>query len=226
MAGIASSQSLNLILLGPPGAGKGTQALAIAKTLGLRHLSTGDLIRHNIKMQTPLGLQAKVFYDKGEYAPDQLVVAMVREELALHHGAQGVVLDGFPRTVAQAEALELILGELGQQVDTAIEIESDVEAIVQRAAGRRVCPKGHTFHIENYPPRIAGRCNVDGLPLQQRIDDRPETVRRRISVYYEQTKPLLSYYADRQLLRTVDGTQRIPEVTDSIREVLSTVCVH
>lgn len=226
MTEIASSHTLNLILLGPPGAGKGTQALAIAGTFGLRHLSTGDLIRHNIKMQTPLGLRARVFYNKGEYVPDQLVVAIVKEELALHQGAQGVVLDGFPRTVAQAEALELTLGELGQQVDAAIELESDVEAIVQRAEGRRVCANGHTYHIENKPPRIAGRCNVDGLPLQQRVDDRPETVRRRINVYQEQTEPLLSYYADRGLLRTVDGTQRIPEVTESIRDVLGQVCVH
>ena len=216
----------NLILLGPPGAGKGTQAHAIAGSLGLRHISTGDLLRQHIQGETSLGRQAQVFYDQGEYVPDRLVVAMVKEELARLRPDNGVVLDGFPRTVAQAEALEQTLAEFGQRIDAVIELASDTEEIVRRAEGRRVCPVGHTYHTQKNPPRIAGRCNVDDLPLQQRVDDRPETVRKRIEVYHEQTRPLLTFYAAKQLLRSVDGTRSIEEVTVSIQNVLSEVGVH
>ena len=226
MPKLHSLTTLNLILLGPPGAGKGTQARAIAGTFGLRHLSTGDLLRKHIQDRTSLGAQAQVYYDKGEYVPDRLVVAIVKEELSLIHPRVGVVLDGFPRTVAQAESLERTLGEFGQQIDAAIELASDTEEIVQRAEGRRICPQGHTYHTVNNPPRTAGRCDVDHLPLKQRVDDRPATVRRRIKVYREQSQPLLGYYAEKHLLRSVDGTQTIEEVTESIRDVLSEVCVY
>ncbi len=221
MAKLTFTKTLNVILLGPPGAGKGTQALAIAASFGLRHLSTGNLIRHNIQAQTPLGRQAKEFYTRGEYAPDHLVVAMVKEELCARELEKGVVLDGFPRTVAQAEALDQTLADFCQQVDAVIEIRSDTEEIVQRTEGRRVCPRGHSYHLSKNPPRVAGQCNLDGLPLQQRVDDQPETIRKRISVYREQTQPLLNYYGKKHLLRKVDGSQSIEDVTGSIQGILS-----
>ena len=223
MAKVTSTKTLNVILLGPPGAGKGTQAVGIAGGFGLRHLSTGNLIRQNIQNRTPLGMQAKTFYDKGEYVPDVLVVAIVKQEISRHGIERGVVLDGFPRTVAQAEALDQTLAELSQQVDAVIEIGSNTEEIVQRAEGRRVCPRGHTYHVRTNPPRVAGQCNLDGLPLEQRVDDRPETIRKRITVYREQTQPLLSYYTERRLLRSVDGSQSIDDVAGSIRSILSAV---
>ena len=216
-------QTCNLILLGPPGAGKGTQAHAIAGRLGLRHISSGELFRQNMQKQTPLGLQAKVHYDKGEYVPDHLVIAMVREELSLDNFAKGTVLDGFPRTVTQAEALEELLAELGQEIGAAIVLITKAEEIVERAQGRRVCPEGHTFHTVKNPPAVAGRCDVDGLPLQQRVDDRPETVRKRIATYNAQTKPLLEFYADRHLLRSIDGSGSIEDVTEKIECVLSEI---
>ena len=177
------SQRLNLILLGPPGAGKGTQARALAAHLGLHHLATGELFRQHIRRQTPLGVQARDYYDRGAYVPDSLVVAMVREELAALDVESGLVLDGFPRTVAQAEALEQVLQERRQRIDAVIELASETEEIVRRAQGRRVCPQGHTYHTLNNPPRANGRCDIDDLPLQQRVDDRPETVRTRIETY-------------------------------------------
>lgn len=219
----AGSQRLNLILLGPPGAGKGTQAVAIACKLGLRHISTGDLFRQHMQKETPLGLQAKVHYDRGEYVPDHLVIAMVRQELSVYNFARGVVLDGFPRTVAQAEALEAILAEFGQKIGAAIALVTETEEIVERAQGRRVCPAGHTYHTVKNPPAVAGRCDVDGLPLQQRIDDRPETVRTRIATYNNQTTPLLEFYDRRNLVRSIDGSGTIEKVTKNIASVLSEI---
>lgn len=218
-----ASQALSLILLGPPGAGKGTQARALAESLGLRHLSTGELFRQHMQKETPLGVQARIYYDKGEYVPDRLVIAMVREELTLFHSGKGIVLDGFPRTVAQAEALDEILAELGQQITAAIVLVSDTEEIVTRAQGRRVCPEGHTYHTVKNPPSADGRCDIDGLPLRQRIDDRPETVRKRIDTYHNRTKPLLVFYAEKHLLKSVDGTGSIVEVTENIESVLSEI---
>ncbi|MDE2816393.1 MAG: adenylate kinase [Chloroflexota bacterium] len=218
-----ATQELSLILLGPPGAGKGTQARALAESLGLRHLSTGELFRQHMQKETPLGVQARVYYDKGEYVPDRLVIAMVREELTLFHSGKGIVLDGFPRTVAQAEALDEILAELGQQITAAIVLVSDTEEIVTRAQGRRVCPEGHTYHTVKNPPSADGRCDIDGLPLRQRIDDRPETVRKRIDTYHNRTKPLLVFYAEKHLLKSVDGTGSIAEVTKNIESVLSEI---
>ena len=217
------SQALNLILLGPPGAGKGTQALAIAGRLGLRHISTGDLFRQHMQKRTPLGLRAKVQYDRGEYVPDHLVIAMVREELFLNNTETGTVLDGFPRTVTQAEALAEILAELGQQIGAAIALVSGTEEIVERAQGRRICPEGHTYHTVKRPPAVADRCDVDGLPLQQRVDDRPDTVRKRIATYNDRTKPLLEFYAGKDLLRSIDGSGSIEQVTGRIETVLSEV---
>ncbi len=215
-----ASQAINLILLGPPGAGKGTQARALAESLGLRHLSTGELFRQHMQKQTPLGVQARVYYDKGEYVPDHLVIAIVKEELSRFHFEKGIVLDGFPRTVAQAEALDETLAELGQQIKAAIMIDSDTEEIVERAQGRRICPEGHTYHTVKNPPSVDGRCDVDGLPLRQRRDDRPETVRKRIETYHNRTKPLLTFYAERHLLKSVDGTGPIAGVTENIESVL------
>ena len=222
----ATPRQANLILLGPPGAGKGTQAQAIAAHFGLHHLTTGELFRQHMQRRTPLGAQAKAYYDRGEYVPDDLVVAMVRGELAALEPERGLVLDGFPRTVAQAEALELTLRERGQRIDAAIELASDTEQIVRRAQGRRICPKGHTYHTVSNPPRADGRCDADGLPLRQRVDDRPQTVRRRIEMYHQETEPLLAFYRKRDLLRSVDGTRPIEKVTERIQAVLCTVGVH
>ena len=219
------SQRLNLILLGPPGAGKGTQARALAAHLGLHHLATGELFRQHIRRQTPLGAQARDYYDRGAYVPDSLVVAMVREELAALDVESGLVLDGFPRTVAQAEALEQVLQERRQRIDAVIELASETEEIVRRAQGRRVCPQGHTYHTLNNPPRANGRCDIDDLPLQQRVDDRPETVRTRIETYRKETQPLIAYYGERGLLRSVNGARPIEKVTERIQATLDSIGV-
>ena len=204
---------MNLILLGPPGAGKGTQAVRISERYSLPHISTGDMLRSAIKAQTPMGLAAKSHIDKGELVPDDVVIGVVRERLAMADCAKGFLLDGFPRTLVQAEALEKIAS-----VDVALCVDAEAEALVQRIAGRRVCTKCNgTFHVSALKGTV---CPVCGAALMQRDDDQEKTVRNRLAVYEAQTKPLIDFYTHKGILRSVDGMQAIEKVFQDICDVL------
>jgi adenylate kinase len=209
-----------IVLLGPPGAGKGTQAKVIAEKLGLTHVSSGDIFRENLQAQTDLGKEAQEYMNRGELVPDNLTIAMIGERLSRPDCHFGAVLDGFPRTPAQAQALEGILKELGGGVDVVPYMNVPAEVLVERLSGRWTCKQGHVYHEKYNPPKVAGVCDVDGSPLYQREDDQTETVKRRIAVYSEQTAPLIDYYRQRNLLAEVDGTQEIDEVT---RQLLAAV---
>jgi adenylate kinase len=210
-----------IILLGPPGAGKGTQAQAISQQLHLPHISSGDIFRENLKMKTELGKLAVGFINKGELVPDDVTIAMIRERLSYPDCQDGALLDGFPRTPAQAEALSLMLADLGGQVNAVPYISVPEAVLIDRLTGRWTCRQaGHIFHEKFNPPLQAGRCDIDGSELYQREDDKAETVSRRIRVYLEQTKPLIDYYQQRGLLLEVDGTLPIEQVTASLLAAL------
>jgi adenylate kinase len=195
-----------LVLLGPPGAGKGTQAVALAQALGHVHLSTGDLFRRSLAEGRPLGLEAEGYMKRGELVPDETVVGMVRERLSDPDTAAGVVLDGFPRTVRQAVALDALVGELVRPLPQAVEIAVEDEALIKRLTGRRVCrAAGHPYHVVYSPPRQAGLCDIDASELYQRADDTVETVTRRLAVYSQDTKPVLDYYGAAGRLWSVSG---------------------
>ena len=210
-----------IVLLGPPGAGKGTQAQAISENLRLPHISSGDIFRENLKKETELGKLAAGFMNKGELVPDDVTIAMIRERLSRPDCANGALLDGFPRTPAQAEALSKMLEEIGGQV-TCVPYISVAEAVlIERLTGRWTCREpGHIFHEKYNPPKQPGRCDMDGSELYQREDDKAETVSRRIRVYLEQTKPLIDYYQQRGLLVEVDGTLPIEQVTANLLAAL------
>lgn len=210
-----------IVLLGPPGAGKGTQAQAISENLRLPHISSGDIFRENLKKETELGKLAAGFMNKGELVPDDVTIAMIRERLSRPDCANGALLDGFPRTPAQAEALSKMLEEIGGQV-TCVPYISVAEAVlIERLTGRWTCREaGHIFHEKYNPPKQPGRCDMDGSELYQREDDKAETVSRRIRVYLEQTKPLIDYYQQRGLLVEVDGTLPIEQVTAKLLAAL------
>ena len=202
-----------IVMLGPPGVGKGTQANLLAEKTGLVHVSSGDLFRENLKNQTELGRLAKSFMDKGELVPDDVTISMIRERLTRPDCAAGAILDGFPRTPVQAEALEKMLAEFKGQVDTVPYITADEEVLVERVSGRWTCrASGHIYHEEFSPPKLAGLCDVDGSQLYQRDDDKVETVKKRIGVYLTQTMPLVDYYRQRGKLVEVDGMQAVEEV--------------
>ena len=198
---------MNIIMLGAPGAGKGTFSAYLEEKYQIPHISTGDIFRENIKNNTELGAKAKTYMDKGELVPDELVVSLVVDRLAADDCKKGFILDGFPRTMAQAEALTEALKDADSGIDCAINIEAPDDFIVERMAGRRVCPKcGASYHLVNVPPKAEGICDVCGAELIQRDDDAPETVANRLNVYHEQTQPLIDYYAEQQVLKAVDGT--------------------
>ncbi len=202
------------MLLGVPGAGKGTQAKRLSKALSLPHVSSGDLFRENLKLETPIGREAKKYLSRGELVPDEITIEMIEERLGQSDGAAGAILDGFPRTTRQAEALESMAGG---SVRAAIHVEVPIERLVERMSGRRVCrDQGHVYHIEHNPPKDMGICDEDGSELFQRDDDQPETVRDRLNVYEEQTEPWREYYRERDLLIEVDGDQSIDTVTEQI----------
>lgn len=202
-----------IVLLGPPGAGKGTQAKTLADTFGLVHVSSGDIFRENLKAQTELGKRAQNFMNLGELVPDDLTIAMIRERLSRPDCKLGAILDGFPRTPAQADALAVMLGELGGKVDVVPYIAVPAPVLIERLSGRWTCrASGHVFHEKYNPPKIAGKCDFDQSELYQRDDDKSETVARRIQVYTDQTAPLIEYYQKRNLLAEVDGTQGIEVV--------------
>lgn len=202
------------MLLGVPGAGKGTQAKRLSKALSLPHISSGDLFRGNLRNGTPVGEEAKKYLSKGELVPDEITIEMVRERLAQSDADAGAILDGFPRTAGQAEALK---GMAGGSVRSAVHVEVPFERLVERMSGRRVCrEEGHVFHREYQPSKKKGVCDIDGSELYQRDDDKPETVRHRLEVYEEQTEPLIDYYRERGLLIEVNGDQPIDTVTEQI----------
>jgi adenylate kinase len=204
----------HIVLLGPPGAGKGTQAKRISEKLNLPHISSGDIFRENLNNKTALGKKAKEYMNRGELVPDDLTISMIRERLSRPDCDQGALLDGFPRTIAQAQALNEMLGEFDGGVDAVPYIKVPDEELIERLSGRLVCKaKGHVFHRKYNPPEQPGICDYDGSELYQREDDKPETVKRRIRVYFKQTQPLIEYYRDRDLLIEIDGDQPIKQVT-------------
>ena len=212
---------MKIIMLGAPGAGKGTQAKKIASKYSIPHISTGDIFRANIKNGTELGKKAKTYMDQGLLVPDELVVDLVVDRVAADDCANGYVLDGFPRTIPQAEALDAALAKLGESMDYAINVEVPDENIVKRMSGRRACVAcGATYHIEHIPPKTEGICDTCGKELILRDDDKPETVLKRLNVYHEQTQPLIDYYTGKGILKEVDGTKDMSEVFDEIVAIL------
>ena len=212
---------MKIIMLGAPGAGKGTQAEMICEKYKLPHISTGDIFRANIKNGTELGKEAKQYMDKGLLVPDELTVKILLDRVAKDDCKNGYVLDGFPRTIPQAEVLEDALNKLGDKIDFAVNVDVPDENIVRRMSGRRACLKcGATYHIEHIPPKHEGICDTCGSELVLRDDDKPETVLNRLKVYHEQTQPLIDFYTERNVLRTVDGTRDMKDVFADIISIL------
>ena len=212
---------MKIIMLGAPGAGKGTQAKKIAEKYQIPHISTGDIFRANIKNGTELGKKAKTYMDQGLLVPDELVVDLVVDRVAQDDCENGYVLDGFPRTIPQAESLDAALAKMGQKVDYAIDVDVPDENIVNRMSGRRACLScGATYHIVYKPSKVEGICDVCGDKLVLRDDDKPETVKKRLSVYHDQTQPLIDYYKEAGVLANVDGTQDMEKVFSDIVAVL------
>jgi adenylate kinase len=216
--------SLNLILLGPPGAGKGTQAARLTEDFHLPYIATGDMLRANVKEETDRGNEAKKYMDAGDLVPDDVIVKMARERLQEEDAQDGFILDGFPRTLHQAEALDEMLGSLHRRITAALLIDVPDEEVERRLSGRRVCVKGgHNYHVEFDPPKHDNVCDQDGSRLIQRDDDKPEVIRNRLQVYHDQTEPLVEYYDEKGLMRRIDGTREATEVHDHIRAVIATL---
>jgi adenylate kinase len=215
---------LNLILFGPPGAGKGTQAARLQEDFRLPYVATGDILRAAVKDGTELGVKAKGFMDSGALVPDDLLIDLVIDRIGADDARDGFILDGFPRTRAQADALGDAFDRLGRRITAVLLFDVPDEDLVRRISGRRMSVKtGRVYHVESDPPKHEGRCDVDGSRLVQRDDDKPEVVRQRLEVYHDQTEPLVSYYDERGLLRRIDGTRPPTEVHDHVRAVLATL---
>lgn len=212
---------MKIVMLGAPGAGKGTQAKQIAGKYGLPHISTGDIFRANIKNGTELGKEAKKYMDQGLLVPDELTVRLLLDRVSQEDCKNGYVLDGFPRTIPQANVLDEALEKIGDQIDYAIDVDVPDENIVRRMSGRRACLScGATYHVVYAPPKKEGICDTCGSELVLRDDDKPETVQNRLHVYHEQTQPLIDFYARKGVLRTVDGTQAVEDVFEAICKIL------
>jgi adenylate kinase len=215
---------LNLILLGPPGSGKGTQGERLQADFRLPYYATGDILRAAVRDGTDLGREAKEYMDRGDLVPDEVIVGVIAERVADEEAADGFILDGFPRTIAQAEALDAKMEELGRELTAAVLIDVPDEEVVRRLGGRRTCVKnGHVFHVEFDPPKNEGVCDVCGARLEIRDDDKPEVIRHRLEQYHSKTEPLIAYYEDKGLLRRGDGSLPPDEVGDRIRAMLATL---
>ncbi len=215
---------LNLVLLGPPGSGKGTQGERLQDAFRLPYYATGDILRAAVREGTELGTRAKEYMDRGDLVPDEVMVGMIAERVSSAEAADGFILDGFPRTITQAEALAAKLSELGRGLTAAVLIDVPDEEVVRRLSGRRVCVKqGHIFHLEFDPPKQEGVCDICGSPLEIRDDDKPEVVRHRLGTYHEKTEPVIGYYEEGGILRRVDGLSPPDEVSDRIRALLATL---
>ena len=212
---------MNLIFLGPPGAGKGTQAKLLSARYEIPQISTGDILRASVREQTPMGLRAKSYMDSGSLVPDEVVVGIVEERLQKEDCKKGFILDGFPRTIAQADSLKVTLDSIGKNIQHVISIAVDNEELLTRITGRRTCEKcGKGYHVSFDPPKTQGKCDVCGGDLCQRDDDKEETMRKRLTVYDLQTEPLIEYYSKQSLLRTVPGTGTIEDIQKSIVKIL------
>jgi adenylate kinase len=223
-AASAPVSELNLILVGPPGAGKGTQAERITQDFGLPYFATGNILRAAVKEGTELGRQAKEHMDAGNLVPDELIIGVILDALDAEEASDGFLLDGFPRNVAQADELAAALDKVGRKLTAVLLIDVPDEEVIRRLSGRRTCAKsGHTYHVDFDPPKHDGVCDQDGSKLVQRDDDKPETIKKRLSVYHDETEPLVEYYEGRDLLRRFDGSRTPTEVHDHIRATIATL---
>jgi adenylate kinase len=215
---------LNLVLLGPPGSGKGTQGERLNEDLRLPYYATGDILRAAVRDETELGRTAKEYMDRGDLVPDEVIVGVIAERIDSSEALDGFLLDGFPRTTPQAEALDAKLADLGRAVTGVLLIDVSDDEVVRRLGGRRTCEaNGHVFHIEFEPPEKEGVCDIDGSPLVVRDDDKPEVIRKRLETYHEKTEPLVSYYDQRSVLRRIPGEAPPDEVEEEIRRTLATL---
>ncbi|HEY7150957.1 MAG TPA: adenylate kinase [Solirubrobacterales bacterium] len=215
---------LNLVLLGPPGSGKGTQGERLQEDFRLPYYATGDILRTAVREGTDLGSEAKGYMDRGDLVPDEVMVGLIAERVSREEAGDGFILDGFPRTTAQAEALDSKMSDLDRSITVAILIEVPDEEVIRRLSGRRTCVKeGHIFHIEFDPPKNADVCDICGARLEIREDDKPEVIRKRLDTYHEKTEPVVSYYEERGTLRRVDGSREPDDVNDRIRAMLATL---
>ncbi len=213
---------MRMIMLGPPGAGKGTQAQRLSVEYGVPQISTGDILRDNVKRGTPLGVKAKAIMERGDLLPDDVVIEIVRDRLAQPDCEAGFILDGFPRTAGQADALGRLLAEMGKPLDAAINVDVSDEILVSRISGRRTCREcGHMYHVDFEPPITAGACDACSGELYQRDDDKEDTVRRRLAEYHDKTQPLIDYYREKGLLKDVPGEAPVDQVLARIREALA-----
>lgn len=212
---------MKIIMLGAPGAGKGSQASRIAKEYQLPHISTGDIFRANLKEETELGKRAKSFMDKGELVPDDITIAMLLDRIHKEDCKNGYILDGFPRTIPQAEALKEALAKKDEKIDLALDVEASDELIIKRMAGRRTCPAcGAIYHIVTLPPKTEGICDRCGTDLIQRKDDNEETVKNRLKIYHEVTEPLISYYKKEGILEEIDGAEELDKVFEKVKRII------
>jgi adenylate kinase len=215
---------LNLVLLGPPGSGKGTQGERLNEDLRLPYYATGDILRGAVRDETELGREAKEYMDRGDLVPDEVIVGVIADRIDSTEARDGFILDGFPRTTPQAEALDAKLSELGRAVTGVLLIDVSDDEVVRRLGGRRTCEEnGHVFHVEFEPPKQEGICDIDGSPLIVRDDDKPEVIRKRLETYHEKTKPLVSYYDNRSVLRRIAGEAAPDEVAEQVRRTLATM---
>ena len=215
---------LNLVLLGPPGSGKGTQGERLNEDLRLPYYATGDILRAAVRDETELGKTAKRYMDAGDLVPDEVIVGVIVEALESAEARDGFILDGFPRTTPQAEALDAKLADLGRAVNAVLLIDVGDDEVVRRLGGRRTCEaEGHVYHVEFNPPKVEGVCDIDGSPLVVRDDDKPDVIRKRLATYHEKTEPLVDYYDSRSVLRRIDGEQDPDTVEAEIRRTLSTL---
>jgi adenylate kinase len=211
---------MNIILLGPPGAGKGTQAKKISDDYSLPHISTGDMLRENISNNTSLGLKAKSYMSRGELVPDELLITIIKDRLSRSDCSGGFMLDGYPRTIPQADALQMILTESSRKIDFVLNIEVDDEELIKRLSGRRMCACGTSFHIVFNQPEKEGICDTCNGKLYQREDDKADAIRNRLIVYKKQTQPLITYYTKKNVLRRIDGSKDISAIFEDIKKVL------